>query len=238
MTKLSLCFIALFGILSSTLCQNLTIEGRVFQDIYDQYPRESDTLYYTPAGKEFDRSSYVLIAEDNTYTLSIPLSKIKKNKTEVLVFSQRQNESSSKDFACTQKINIGKALKTGALSGKSPKIKTDLFLLENCSDRMGRQMREEDTPYVGTYKIEGDTLIKSVIPDALYGCTITYHCMLDNLMTEEVGSWKYDKEQNKLKISIRQQQNPDLGILLSKHKTYIFDISEKSGVIKLTLSNQ
>lgn len=221
----------LCGLVSFAFGQNLTITGRVFKEF-----REKDTLYYVLKEETFSTKSFVLIGTDSVYRISIPLKKIKKGNIETIVFTQRINSSLTDEYACIQKINIGKALTTGKLDEKNPTIITDVLPFENCSTRMLWGANSDEQKFIGTHNLDNETIASITLNDMWKRSVVKYQNLSDNLITEEKGSWKYDMDRKQIKVYTYRQRNPEIGIIISKKKEYVFDVINENGTIKLELS--
>ena len=215
----------LCGLVSLAFGQNLTITGKV--SCYKQ----CDTLYYATNGGKFTTKSFVLIGKDSVYNISVPLKTIQNDSIETITFTLYITAAEKYPKSCTQTINIAKALQIGKLDKKNPSLISDM--LANCLASLGGGWIDYPAnQFIGAYDVDN----KIVILKDTYGSVIQYQTISDNLTTEETGGWHYNASKNQITLSIYQQVNPEIGIIISKRKEYVFDVINENGTIKLELS--
>ena len=106
----------------------------------------------------------------------------------------------------------------------------------NCSMSSYYGAKEDQKEqFVGSYSLNtGDTTRIVNIEESLYRYRSTLSKTTADFMTEEYGSWDYDKTTHLFTISIWMQMNSKYGLMLSKQRTFQFEVLDENGKFTFT----
>lgn len=210
-------------IANTSYAQYLIIEGKT--DPEEKFSK----IYYTKKGEPFSDKKYIEPDLGGMYTFKAKIKDLKKNKTDILVFSTSMNASSSENFACTHKINIKNIFDSDLFKDqKSITIRNDFNIYRDCNESMYYEANNRGNGrFVGNYILTiSDYSYNVSLENAMCKLSAAINPINKDYMTKLIGSWSYYEKENSLTLFVSYGSNEKFGTSIDIKESYRFIVTE------------